>query len=115
MDAVLTAVLGAAPQLGGAGLLVTVVVLLIRQNLAAAERYATDLELARTANAAELARVNTAHDAELAELRAEITRQRDLRTSAEQALDVERGRRRAAEDGGRHRIEQQEGPSPWAG
>lgn len=116
MDALLTAVLGAAPQLGGAAGLVTLVVLLIRQNLAAAERYATDLSLTRAANTAELARVGAAHDGELAELRTEIARQRELRTAAEHALDVERGLRRAAEDTGRHRAHEQEGgPSPWAG
>lgn len=109
MDALLPAVLGAAPQLGGATLLVTIVVLLLR-------REGTELERARTAYTAELARINSSHDNELCEKNVEIAGLRERNRALEELLDVERGQRRAAEDAGRHRAPEPEGgPSPWAG
>lgn len=105
MDAVLTAVVGAAPQLGGTGLLVTVLVLLIRRELQTSQRHD-----------AELTRVGLAHDAELAEKNVEIENLRTRNEVLNRNLDAERERRRTAEDSGRHRTDEPDGGrSPWAG
>lgn len=98
MDAVITTLIGAAPQLGGAGVLLLIIGLLLR-------REAQDRADYRT----ELTRVNTAHDGELGELRAEIATLRAQITELHTLLDAERERRRAAEDNpmGRHRQ------GPW--
>jgi Skp family chaperone for outer membrane proteins len=96
VDAVLTTLIGAAPQLGGAGVLLLIIGLLLR-------REAQD----RADYRAELTRINTAHDGELAELRAEIVGLRTQLDEVNRKLDEERARRRAAEDNpmGRHRQE----------
>lgn len=93
MDAILTAVLGATPQLGGASVLVVVLVILVRRETQTTERHS-----------AELNRVNLAHDAELAEIRAEVLRLRTSRDSAEQELDRERALRRHAENAAAHAM-----------
>lgn len=95
MDAVVTAALGAVPQLGGAGLLVFLIVLLIRREGTALERE------------------RTAHDAEIAEKDREIVALRQRRRELDEELDRERERRRAAEDALPRAA--QGGPSPWAG
>lgn len=87
MDAVLTTLISAAPQAGGAGLLLGVLILLVRREAQASERWN-----------AELTRVNAAHDAELAELRIEIKALREQVTDLNLKLDEERARRRQAED-----------------
>lgn len=87
MDAVLTAVTQTAPQLGISGVLITVIVLLVRREASAEGRHA-----------AELTRINTAHDAELDELRAEIRELRKYVDDLNAALDLEREQRRRAED-----------------
>lgn len=99
MDALLPALLGAFPQLGGAGLLLFFVVLLLRRE------------------GAEVSRMQEAHATELAAVRADRDAVRERNRALEVALDVERGLRRAAEDTGRHRApdDPEGGPSPWAG
>lgn len=76
MDAVLTAALQSLPPLGIMGGLGWLVVVLFRRESSTEERHT-----------AELNRVNAAHDAELAELRADITRERIARREAQQELD----------------------------
>lgn len=83
MDALLTSALGAIPQLGGAGLLVVIIVLLLRRE------------------GAEVARIRKAHDEDLAEKNEEIDRlARRLRDADE---EIDRLRQRLAGEPGRHR------------
>jgi len=111
VDAVITTLIGAAPQLGGAGILIVIIGLLLRRETQDRADYRTSLTELSTRHAAELARINEAHDAELAELRRELAGLRGQVTELHDLLDAERSRRRAAEDnpmGGRHRPDQ-----PW--
>lgn len=87
MDAVLTAVMQSLPQVGVASGLVVVMVLLLRRESSTEERHT-----------AELKRINDLHDAELAEMRADIKELRELLDGVNRALDEERGRRRQIED-----------------
>lgn len=87
MDAVLTAVMQSLPQVGVASGLVVVMVLLLRRESSTEERHA-----------AELKRINEAHDAELSEMRADIKDLRDSLDGVNRALDEERARRRQIED-----------------
>lgn len=87
MDAVLTAVVQSLPQVGVASGLLFVVVLLLRRESATEERHT-----------AELRRINDAHDAELAEMRADIKELREKQDQLNAALDEERARRRQIED-----------------
>lgn len=87
MDAVLTAVMQSLPQVGVAGGLVVVMVLLLRRESSTEERHA-----------AELTRINAAHDAELAEMRADIKELRAAQDRLNRDLDEERDRRRQIED-----------------
>ncbi len=87
MDAVLTAVAQSAPQLGISGALVLVIVLLLRREASTETRHGTELE-----------RVMRAHDAELAELRTDITNLRKQVADGHAALDLERDKRRQIED-----------------
>lgn len=87
MDAVLTTLIGAAPQLGVAGVLLTLLALLMRRESQDRADYRT-----------ELTRINGSHDEELSELRAEIKGLREQLDELNQKLDEERARRRAAED-----------------
>lgn len=114
MDTIVTTLIGAAPQLGVAGILLTLLGLVIRWG--SQERTDNRAQISEIAarNAAELARVNADHDAELAELRKEIGGLRSQLEEVNQKLDAERERRRAAEDSamgqlGRH----QQGSPPW--
>ena len=87
MDAVLTAALQSAPQLGIGGVAVWLVVLLLKRESSSEERHT-----------AELKRVNDAHDAELSELRADIAALRKQVDDLQLKLDIEREERRKAED-----------------
>lgn len=87
MDAILTAVTTAAPQMGGVGFLMLVLVVLVRREVQSRELYT-----------AELTRQQRAHDEELAEIRAELTASRQARREAEASIDAERQLRRKAED-----------------
>jgi hypothetical protein len=87
-DALVTSVVSAIPQLGGAGLLVMLVVLLLRRE------------------GAELARERAAHDAEIAQRDKEVSELRLRLRELDEEVDRERALRRAAEDdaAGRHRA-----------
>jgi hypothetical protein len=75
VDAILTAVFQASPQLGGLTGLVALVVLLIRREAQTTDRHGTELD--------RMARI---HDAERAELLEENTRIRKQRDEAETRL-----------------------------
>lgn len=87
MDAVLAAVVQSLPQLGIGGGLVFVLVLLVRRESSTEQRHS-----------AELARINAAHDAELAEVRADVKELRGEVDRLNSELDTERTKRRAIED-----------------
>lgn len=87
MDAVLTAVLQSAPQMGLGGVAVMFIVLLMRREASAEERHQ-----------AELTRITSAHDDELRELRDDIAQLRKQVDDVHTALDLEREARRQAED-----------------
>lgn len=114
MDGVITSLLGAAPQLGVAGVLLVLLGIVIRwgsQERTDNRAQITDLA---TRHATELTRINADHDAELGELRKEIAGLRAQLDEVNRKLDAERDRRRAAEDSamgqlGRH----QQGNPPW--
>lgn len=98
MDAILTAVLGASPELGGAGVLLSVLVILVRRETQTTERHSTEIARMAQAHDKEMARQAGAHDDELAEIRAELTRARAERDSAEQQVDAQRQLRRQAQE-----------------
>lgn len=115
MDVVLTTLIGATPQLGVAGVLLTLLVLVIRRE--AQDR--SDNRVAMTElvgrHATELARINTSHDAELAELRTEIAGLRAQLAEVNHKLDAERDRRRTAEDAAIATLDRRrEGGLPWS-
>ncbi len=114
MDAVLTTLIGAAPQLGVAGILLALLTLVIRRE--GQDRTDTRATIAALVSRhdGELARITTAHDAELAELRTEIAGLRRQLAEVNAKLDEERERRRVAEDSALSRLDQrrQEG-GPW--
>lgn len=87
MDAFLGSILSSIPQLGVGGGLAVVVVLLLRREAQANARHA-----------AELHRITTSHDEELAELKTEIAGLRTQLEEVNRKLDEERDKRRAAED-----------------
>jgi Skp family chaperone for outer membrane proteins len=87
LDAVLTAVVQSLPQTGVAGVLLFVAVLLLRREASTEDRHA-----------AELKRINEAHDAELAEMRADIKELREAQDKLNRVLDEERKLRRQIED-----------------
>ena len=94
----MTALIGAAPQLGVAGVLLVLLGMVIRrEGQDRSDNRATITDLV-TRHAAELARINGAHDAELAELRTEIAGLRVQLSEVNRKLDAERDRRRALED-----------------
>lgn len=103
MDAVLTSLIGAAPQLGVGGVLLTLLALSMRRESQDRADYRAQVAELDTRHAAELKRVNDAHDAELAELHAEIKALREKRDLLNQRLDDERAKRREAEDSMRPR------------
>lgn len=98
MDAFLGSILTSIPQLGVGGGLAVVLVLLLRREAQANNRHAS-----------ELARINSSHDQELAELRVEIAGLRTQVDEVNRKLDDERTRRRAAEDAAPHRRRQAPG------
>lgn len=101
MDAVLTTLIGAAPQLGVGGILLALLGLLMRRETQDRADYRAQITELSARHADELKRINAAHDEELAELRAEIKGLRAEINELNQRLDQERARRRAAEDRGR--------------
>lgn len=102
MDAGLTTLLGALPQLGAGGGIVVFFWLLIRWTGQDRTDYRAQLAEQSTRHADELRRINGDHDAELAELRTEIKRLRAEVDELNTKLDQERAQRRSAEDQMRH-------------
>ncbi|HEV2778538.1 MAG TPA: hypothetical protein VGX25_03985 [Actinophytocola sp.] len=81
MDAVLTAALQSLPSLGVMGGVGFVLLLLLRREASTEERHT-----------AELKRITAAHDAELAELKADLADERRLRRELEaENRDLRRG------------------------
>lgn len=120
MDAVLTTLIGAAPQLGVAGILLALLGLVIRREAQDRTDYRAQITELVARHAGELTRINTSHDEELAELRKEIAGLRAQLAEVNAKLDAERDRRRAAEDSALGRLDQsrldqrrQEGGGPW--
>lgn len=93
MDGLLTSIIGATPQLGGAGLLLAVIVLLVRREVQTSELHGAEME-----------RQARIHDAEIAERDQEIAGLRERCERLQERLDDEMERRRAAQDTGRHRL-----------
>lgn len=111
MDAVLTALIGAAPQLGVGGILLALLALLIRRESQDRTDYRAQVTDLTTRHATELARINGDHDSELAELRTEIQGLRRQLDEVNQKLDAERDRRRVAEDSAMGTIQRRD--EPW--
>lgn len=114
MDGVITSLVGAAPQLGVAGILLVLLGIVIRWGSQERTDNRAQVGDLATRHAVELARINADHDAELGELRKEIAGLRAQLDEVNRKLDAERDRRRAAEDSamgqlGRH----QQGNPPW--
>lgn len=98
MDAVLTTLIGAAPQLGASGVLVLLLGLLVRREAQDRADHRTEITELTTRHAAELTRIAGAHDAQLVDLRREIAGLRQQLDEVNRKLDDERDRRRRAED-----------------
>jgi hypothetical protein len=114
VDAIITPLIAAAPQLGVAGVLLVFIGLLIRRETQLHLEYRTRVSDLTTHYADEIRRVNTAHDEELAELRSAIAGLRAQLHELHVKLDAERDRRRAAEDSAMGRLTMREqGDPPW--
>ncbi len=114
MDAVLTTLIGAAPQLGVAGVLLALLGLVIRREGQDRTDNRATIAALVTRHDGELARITTSHDAELAELRTEIAGLRRALAEVNAKLDAERDRRRAAEDSATSTLDRRrEGGPPW--
>lgn len=87
MDALLTALGQKAPELGVGGLVIMLIVLLLRRESGTESRHS-----------AEMKRITSAHDEELAEIRADVKELREKNDELERALDKERQERRRVED-----------------
>lgn len=98
MDAAIIAVMQSAPQLGGAGALLALLVYVMRHAASDRGDYRTAMDAAESRHAAELNRIATAHDAELRELRDDVATLRKQIDELQLKLDIEREERRKAED-----------------
>lgn len=98
MDSLLPALLNAAPQLGVAGLLLLILAVVLKSSAQDRLDYRTELAAAADRHAAEMKRKDSDHDAELAELRADIRELRKKVDDQQSELDLEREARRRAED-----------------
>lgn len=120
MDALIASLSTAAP-LGVGGILLALLGLLMRRETQDRADYRAQIAESTARYAGELARINAAHDAELAELRVEIAGLRAQLAEVNAKLDAERDRRRAAEDRrpgedpAINQVDQQRGESPWRG
>lgn len=113
MDAVITSLISAAP-LGVGGVLLVIIGLLLKREAQDRADYRTQVAALSERHAAELTRITTAHDAELAELREEIKGLRQKVDDLNTKLDAERDRRRAAEDSAMGQLSRRDqGIPPW--
>lgn len=107
MDAVLTALVGAAPQLGASGVLLVLLTLSIRRESQDRADYRAAIAETAIRHAEEMKRVLGAHNVEITGLHSEVTELREQLDEVHQRFDDERDRRRYAEDSvwksGRHR------------
>lgn len=104
MDVIFTTLIGAAPQLGVAGILLIILTLVMRRETQDRTDYRSQLTDLIARHATELTRINASHDAELSELRHEIAGLRLQLAEVNLKLDAERDRRRIAEDTAATRI-----------
>lgn len=111
MDALLSALVAKLPELGIAGL--ALMLLLTSWRNATADRgdYRTALRAAEDRHAAEIARINREHDAEVAELNAAKAELRLRLAEVNTALDREIEARRAAE-GRAAKVTRRRGDAP---
>lgn len=98
MEAILPALTSALPQLGGAGLILFILIVVLRSAASDRVDYRAELSAAAGRHADEVKRINADHDAELAELRADIKELRKQVDDLQALLDLEREQRRKAED-----------------
>lgn len=98
MDAILPALFSAAPQLGVAGLLLVILVLVMRREASDRADYRAALEVAAKRHDEEVDRMRKAHDAEIAELKADVALLEQKVAELQARLDQEREARRRAED-----------------
>lgn len=117
MDAVITTLIGAAPQLAGGGVLLVLLGLLIRWQTQDRSDYRAQIAALSERHGKELVRLNADHDAELVELRGEIRALRVELQEMNRKLDDEREKRRRAEDARRSGTDpamgQLQGEPPW--
>lgn len=112
MDAVLTSLIGAAPQLGVAGVLLALLGLVIRREGQDRTDNRATIAALVARHDGELTRITASHDAELAELRTEIAGLRRQLAEVNAKLDEERDRRRLVEDSINRRREGGPWPAP---
>lgn len=98
MESILPALVSALPQLGVAGIPLIFLIVVHRAWVTDRADYRAALADEAKRHADEVSRVNSAHDAELAELRADIQKMRKQIDDLQAALDLEREARRKAED-----------------
>lgn len=117
MDAIVTTLIGAAPQLGVAGILLALLALVLRRETQDRSDHRAQLTEIVNRHTSELTRINASHDAELVELRQEIAGLRAQLAEVNAKLDAERDRRRAIEDTAiiRQFRRPREGPPPVTG
>lgn len=112
MDAVLTAAMQSAPQLGIGGILFALLMWFVRHAATDRGDYRSTLDAAEIRHASELKRIAEAHDAELRELREDIAALRTQLDELNLALDVEREDRRKAEDRAAEALRRAGGHAP---
>lgn len=98
MDGVVSSVLANAGSLGVGGVLLSLLVYVMRNATSDRGDYRVALKDAEERHAAEIARINRAHDEEIAELRRDLADLRKQVDDLNAALDLEREQRRKAED-----------------
>lgn len=98
MDGIITTIVGVAPQLGVAGTLLIILMLVIRSGSQDRVEFRESLAAANTRFKDEITRINADHDMELAELRDEIKKLRIQIEELNKTIDTERRARREAED-----------------
>lgn len=111
MDAFLPALISALPQLGGAGVILVVLVLLLRSSSTDRADYRVELKAAAERHTDEIKRINADHDAEMAEVKAEVRDLRKKLIELQLAVDVEREGRRKAEDMAAEALRRKRGPA----